>query len=84
MKTRPQSGRDASERVAAIVGMRKLNHKEARVFRVRGIKRSVFSSLGSKVVTVGVQLIAIPVAFEALGATRFGIYLMITSVLGWM
>lgn len=61
-----------------------MDHEAARAFRFRGIKRAVVSSLGSKVITVGVQLIAIPVAFDALGSTRFGIFLMITSVLGWM
>ena len=69
--------------VAEIENLRS-NHEESREIRLKGIKRSVFASIGSKVVTVSVQLIAIPVAFEALGTTRFGIYLMITSVLGWM
>jgi O-antigen/teichoic acid export membrane protein len=61
-----------------------LSHDQARGIRLRGIKRYVLSSLGSKVVTLGVQIIAIPIAFEALGATRFGIYLMIVSALSWM
>ncbi len=61
-----------------------LSEKEARDIRRKGITRSVASSLGSKIVTVGVQLIAIPVAFHALGTTGFGIYLMITAALGWI
>ena len=59
-------------------------HHAAREYRLKGIRRFVLSSIGSKVVTFGVQIVAIPVAFEALGERQFGIYLMIVSALAWM
>jgi len=53
-------------------------------FRVSRIKYAAASSIGSKVVTILVQLLAMPVAIRALGAQEFALYALLASAIGWV
>lgn len=53
-------------------------------FRVRRLRLAVGTSLMSKAMGLGVQLLAVPIAITALGVERFGIYTMLVSLLAWI
>ncbi|MDA8118047.1 MAG: hypothetical protein M0000_11840 [Actinomycetota bacterium] len=59
---------------------------EAKRAKARGerIRLGVSTSLMSKVVSLGVQVIALPVAVRALGSERYGVYLVLAALLGWI
>ncbi len=48
------------------------------------IKRAVLWSCASKVSTFGLHILAFPVGIHALGLERFGIYVTLTALLGWV
>ena len=48
------------------------------------LKLAVLASVGSKIVSVSLQFLVIPLAIRALGAERYGVYAMLTSSLGWI
>ena len=52
--------------------------------RTKRLKFAVITSIFSKIITVCVQLIAIPVAVNALGAERYGVFVTLTAVLAWI
>jgi O-antigen/teichoic acid export membrane protein len=53
-------------------------------FRLRRLQLAVGTSLISKTMGLAVQLLAVPIAVNALGAERFGIYTMLVSLLTWI
>jgi len=53
-------------------------------FRERRIKLAVVTALTSKSITIIVQLVAAPVAINALGAERYGVFVTLTAILAWM
>lgn len=53
-------------------------------FRVRRLRLAVGTSLMSKAMGLGVQLLGVPIAITALGVERFGIYTMLVSLLAWI
>jgi O-antigen/teichoic acid export membrane protein len=57
---------------------------EAGKIRSRRIKTALITSVCSKVASLGVQLLAIPVALKALGVERYGAFVMLSSALAWM
>lgn len=57
---------------------------EANRLRVRRLWMAIGSSSLAKLVSIGVQIIAIPIAVSALGAERYGVFISLTSVLGWI
>lgn len=52
--------------------------------RVRRIKLAVITSIGSKITTIILQVLAFPVAIRTLGAEKFGVYVTLTATLAWM
>ncbi len=48
------------------------------------IKLAILTSMLSKVATIAVQIVAIPIAINALGSERFGVFVMITALLSWL
>lgn len=52
--------------------------------RTAGIRLAATYSLGSKVLYLGVQLAAYPLAVRALGTERFAIYALLTATLNWI
>jgi O-antigen/teichoic acid export membrane protein len=52
--------------------------------RSRRIKLAVITSVGSKVASVAVQAIALPVAVKALGPDHFGVYAVVAATLSWI
>ena len=48
------------------------------------LKLAILASIGSKLVTVVLQFLVVPLAIRALGAERYGVYAMLTSSLGWI
>ena len=48
------------------------------------LKIVIASSLFSKCTTLLIQLLAIPIAISSLGVDRFGVYVVITSLLSWL
>lgn len=53
-------------------------------FRTQRFRIAMLSSLGGKGVSIGLQLVALPIAIAALGIDRFGIYAMLTALINWM
>jgi O-antigen/teichoic acid export membrane protein len=54
-----------------------------RRFRTTRLRYAVTASLGSKLVTATVQLVAMPVAIRALGPEKFVLYAILASAVGW-
>lgn len=54
-----------------------------RRFRTTRLRYAVTASLGSKIVTATVQLVAMPVAIRALGPENFVLYAILASAVGW-
>lgn len=52
--------------------------------RTRRIRSAVVTSIASKVVTVAFQLLAIPVAVNALGSAQYGAFVIVSSILAWI
>lgn len=52
--------------------------------RSRRIRLAIRTSIASKGVTIAVQLLAFPLAVRALGAERFGVFVLLTTALAWM
>lgn len=52
--------------------------------RNRGIRYAVATSLLSKVAAIGVQIVAVPVAINALGTHQFGLYALLYAALVWV
>lgn len=52
--------------------------------RIKRIKLAALTSVVSKLVTVAIQLIAMPLAIQALGPDKFAVYAIITSIIGWV
>jgi O-antigen/teichoic acid export membrane protein len=48
------------------------------------MRYAMMSSLGSKVVSVALQLLALPVAIHALGHEQFALYSMLAAAAGWV
>ncbi|MBV8076393.1 MAG: oligosaccharide flippase family protein [Planctomycetaceae bacterium] len=53
-------------------------------WRSTRLKLAVLASIGSKFVTVLLQLLVLPMAVRALGAERYGVYVMLASCLSWI
>jgi O-antigen/teichoic acid export membrane protein len=53
-------------------------------FRTRRIRLAVLTSVGSKVATIAFQLLAIPIAINALGPAQYGAFLIVSSILAWI
>jgi len=53
-------------------------------FRAWRIKLAVGTSLTSKILTMVLQLVAAPVAINALGVERYGVFVTLTAILAWM
>jgi O-antigen/teichoic acid export membrane protein len=58
--------------------------EETDTFRAWRMKLAVVTSIISKVMTVIVQVIATPVAINALGVEQYGVFVTLTAVLAWM
>ena len=52
--------------------------------RERRLKYAIATSLGSKVTTAIVQIVAFPIALAALGQEQFVLYAMLASAVGWL
>jgi O-antigen/teichoic acid export membrane protein len=52
--------------------------------RERRLKYAVATSLGSKITTAIVQIVALPIAVSALGQAQFVLYAMLASAIGWL
>ncbi|MBN4073777.1 MAG: hypothetical protein COC05_04065 [Gammaproteobacteria bacterium] len=52
--------------------------------RTRRIKYSVATSAASKLVTIGAQLLAVPIAIKALGVSQYGVFIMLSAALTWV
>lgn len=52
--------------------------------RGRNFRYAVVSSMASKITTVAVQIIAIPIAALSLGAHEFALYAMLMAAVGWL
>jgi O-antigen/teichoic acid export membrane protein len=52
--------------------------------RERRLKYAIATSLGSKVTTAIVQIVAFPIALAALGPEQFVLYAMLASAVGWL
>lgn len=52
--------------------------------RTRRMRSAIKTSVVSKVATVALQLVAIPVAVHALGAAQYGAFLVVSSILAWI
>lgn len=52
--------------------------------RVRRFRYAVASSLACKVLSAGVQIVALPIAAVALGAHGFALYAMLMATVGWL
>ena len=52
--------------------------------RTRRMRFAVMTSVVSKVATVAFQLLAIPVAINALGPDQYGAFLVVSSILAWI
>lgn len=48
------------------------------------LKLAILASIGSKLATVVLQFLVLPLAIRALGAERYGVYAMLISSLGWI
>ena len=48
------------------------------------LKLAVLASIGSKIATVALQILVLPLAIRSLGAERYGVYVMLTSSLSWI
>jgi len=55
-----------------------------RVLRGARLRLAVVAALGSKVMSVGVQALALPVAVRALGIQEFAVYAIISALAGWL
>ena len=53
-------------------------------FRERRLKYAIGTSLGSKISTAVVQILAFPIAIRALGEAQFVLYAMLGSAIGWI
>jgi O-antigen/teichoic acid export membrane protein len=53
-------------------------------FRERRLKYAIGTSLGSKISTAVVQILAFPIAIRALGDAQFVLYAMLGSAIGWI
>ncbi len=53
-------------------------------FRVQRIKYAVITSIASKVATLSVQLLAMPIAIRSLTPERFALYAMLAAAMGWL
>jgi len=53
-------------------------------FRERRLKYAIGTSLGSKISTAIVQILAFPIAIRALGEAQFVLYAMLGSAIGWI
>jgi O-antigen/teichoic acid export membrane protein len=60
------------------------NKESAAKFRSLRFKYAVATSLGSKVTTSVVQLVALPIAVKALGTEQFALYAMLAAAVGWL
>lgn len=54
------------------------------VIRTRRLKLALLTSLAGKGISTVVQLAALPLAINALGQERFGVYAMLAAFLNWM
>lgn len=50
--------------------------------RQRALTKSVFSSMASKVLTVALSLVSVPIALDYLGKSQYGLWATISSVIG--
>lgn len=57
---------------------------EATRLRVRRLWLAIGSSSLAKLASIGVQIVAIPIAVSALGTEAYGVFISLTSVLGWI
>jgi O-antigen/teichoic acid export membrane protein len=57
---------------------------EISTLRSHRLKLAVAASIGSKVATVVLQVLVMPLAVRALGPERFGVYVMLTASLNWI
>lgn len=48
------------------------------------IRRAINTSAISKIATLLVQILALPLALSAVGSERFGVYVMVTGLLSWL
>jgi len=63
----------------------KINSDElSKQTRGRNFRYAVASSMASKITTVAVQIIAIPLAALSLGAHEFALYAMLMAAVGWL
>ena len=53
-------------------------------FRFARLRLAVLTSLGSKVATLGIQFLAMPVAVRALGQRQFALYAVLGAAVGWL
>ena len=60
------------------------DHSDRRAFRAGRVRLAFLTSVGSKVLGLIVQFLAVPLAVRSLGAERFGIYTMLVSALVWI
>ena len=52
--------------------------------RTHRIKLAALTSIASKVVTIALQVFALPLALHALGVAKFGVYEMLGATLSWV
>jgi O-antigen/teichoic acid export membrane protein len=59
-------------------------HASATAFRIKQFRYAVATSLLSKVITLAVQVIALPIAAISLGVHGFSLYALLTAAVGWL
>lgn len=47
------------------------------------VNKAIYTSVISKVLTVGIQVFSFPIVINALGVEQFGVYLLVTSFISW-
>jgi len=53
-------------------------------FRTRRLGYAVVTSVSSKVASIAVQLLALPIAINALGAEKYGVFVTLSAALMWL
>jgi O-antigen/teichoic acid export membrane protein len=64
--------------------MKTVTLTDAAGFRIQRIKYAVVTSIASKVATLSVQLLAMPIAIRSLAPERFALYAMLAAAMGWL
>jgi len=71
-------------RLRRYAGNSALQSGNAAEHRNRAVVRTVLSVYGLKIITVGVNLISVPLASSYLGLERYGLWLAMSSLIGFM